>query len=211
MIDVSEILSNDSETTVKRKVPPELNVEELKVEDPKEIENRNEITPATEEMMPEVPVQKEPEVDPRDKIIENQTEMIKELHGKLEKMIQNESGRFMEEVAKGLIKIRKSMKQNLDFGKLGEMSVEELAEEFQYLYEDITDFLEMRDIIPYRTKPGETVNYSIHRATPQPTSNENLDGTIAESIEEGFMFKGKPIIFEKVVVYQYKEEKTDAE
>ncbi|MFI3177231.1 MAG: nucleotide exchange factor GrpE [Eubacteriales bacterium] len=146
-----------------------------------------------------------------ERLIQNQIEvkdkMIDKLHEELNYYKQDTADRFVEQLMKALIKVRKDMKKRMTSNQWDTMSVGDVKREFEYLLEDITDLLELQNVDVYSTKPGEMFDGSIHQPKIEVTSEEALNRTIKESGMEGYRRGNKILIPEQVVVYQYKGEK----
>lgn len=144
-----------------------------------------------------------------EQLIKNQIEvkddMIDKLHKELDYYKQGAADRFVDQLMKSVIKVRKDMLKLMSSGKWDEMSAEDLRREYQYSFEDITDLLEQQNIDPFTTDPGDYFDASIHQAKIETTTDFSLDKKIKESLSEGYKKGEKVLMPERVVVYQYKE------
>ena len=119
------------------------------------------------------------------KQIDVKDQMIDKLHKELEYYKQESADRFIEQVMKAIIKVRKDMKRQIYSEQWEGMSKEDIKREYIYIYEDLLDLLEQQNIDVYETREG--------------------DKKIKQSVEEGYKKGEKILIPEKVVVYKYKE------
>jgi molecular chaperone GrpE (heat shock protein) len=142
-------------------------------------------------------------------LIKNQIEvkdgMIDKLHKELDFYRSDSAGRYVDQVMKSIIKVRKEMKRRIGSADWDRMSADDVRREYQYILEDLTDLLEQQNIDPYETAPGEPFDRSIHSAKVEPTNDMSKDKTIKESIEEGYRKNDKILQPERVAVYQYKQ------
>ena len=136
--------------------------------------------------------------------IEVKDEMINKLHKELDYYKQDSADRFVDQLMKAVIKVRKDMNRLVASEKWTEMSAEDLRREYQYCLEDITDLLEQQNVDPYSSEPGDDFDASIHQAKIEVTSDVTLDKKVKESITEGYKKGDKVLLPERVVVYQYK-------
>ncbi len=143
-----------------------------------------------------------------DQLIKNQIEvkdkLIDKLYVELDFYKKDSENRFVNQLMKAVIKIRKDMNKQILSDSWQEMSAEDLRREYQYCLEDITDLLEQQNVDPYQSEPGDTFDPAIHQAKIETTDNIELDKKIKKSISEGYMKDGKVLMAERVVVYQYK-------
>ena len=143
-------------------------------------------------------------------LIENQIkvkdEMIDKLHKELEFYKQEYSNRFVDQLMKAVIKVRKDMKKQMSPEKWQELNVEDLKREYVYVFEDLTDLLEQQNIDEYTTAQGEAFDAAIHQAKIEHTDDICQDKTVKQSISEGYTKGDKVLIPERVIVYQSKEE-----
>ena len=96
--------------------------------------------------------------------IEVKDDMINKLHKELEYYKQDAADRFVIQLMKAVIKVRKDMTKLLLSDKWREMSADDLRREYQYAYEDISDLLEQQNIDPYSSMAGDDFDASIHQA-----------------------------------------------
>ena len=143
-----------------------------------------------------------------EQLIKNQIEvkdrLIDKLHSELDFYKQDSADRFVDQVMKSLIKVRRDMLRTISSGDYQEMTADELRKEYTYIFEDMTDLLEQQNIDAYSTSEGEIFDPSIHVAKVEITDDINLDKKIKMSINEGFKKNNKVLIPEKVIVYQYR-------
>lgn len=137
--------------------------------------------------------------------IEAKDEMINKLHKELEFYRQESANRFIDEVIKEIIKVRKDMMRQITSEQWEELSAEEVRKYYTYISEDLTDLLERQNIDAYRSEPGTDFDPSIHHPKTEKTEDESLDKKIKESLSEGYRKGNKTFIPERVVVYQYKK------
>lgn len=141
-------------------------------------------------------------------MIKNQIEvkdnLIEKLHKELEYYKQDSADKFVDQLMKAIIKVRKDMMRTMNSDEWYEYSVEDFMREYQYIFEDLTDLLEQQNVDAYHTEAGEGFDASIHQAKIERTDDPNLDKTIKESLGEGYKKGNKVLQPEKVIVYQYK-------
>ena len=144
-----------------------------------------------------------------EQLIKNQIEvkdnLIDKLHRELDYYKQDAADRFVDQVMKSVIKIRKDMRRLILSDKWNDMSVEDVKREYQYTLEDITDLLEQQNVDPYQSDPGDVFDASIHQPKIEITADETLDKKVKSSISEGYKKGSKVLIPERVIVYQYKK------
>lgn len=136
--------------------------------------------------------------------IEVKDEMINKLHKELDYYKQDSADRFVNQLMKAVIKVRKDMSKLISSEKWNGMTEEDLKKEYQYVMEDITDLLEQQNVNPYESEPGDDFDASIHQPKLEPTTDIDLDKKVKESISEGYKKGDKVLIPERVIVYQYK-------
>lgn len=136
--------------------------------------------------------------------IEVKDEMIDKLHKELDYYKQDAASRFVEQLMKSVIKVRKDMSRRTSSDDWESMTADDLRREYQYCLEDITDLLEQQNVDPYYTEPGTDFDASIHQAKIEATDDVSLDKKIKESISEGYKKGDKVLIPERVIVYQFK-------
>lgn len=141
-------------------------------------------------------------------LIKNQIEIkddrIDKLYKELEYYKQENADRFVNQIMKALIKVRKDMVRLMASNNFVQMSAEELRREYCYICEDMTDLLEQQNIDAYQSEPRDVFDSAIHQAKLERCEDEALDKKIKESISEGYKKGDKVFIPERVVVYQYK-------
>ena len=141
-------------------------------------------------------------------LIKNQIEVkdvqIDKLYAELEYYKKDSADRFVEQVMKSIIKVRKDIQKRIDSEEWEKMSEVELRREYVYIFEDMTDLLEQQNIDSYETPSGSLFDASIHQAKIEITDNPELDKTVKCSLSEGYKKGNKIIIPERVMVYQYK-------
>ncbi len=143
-----------------------------------------------------------------EQLIKNQIQvkddMIGKLHNELEFYRQGSADRFVDQLMKALIKVRKDMKRIMSADKWEDMSADELRQQYLYTFQDLTDMLEQQNVDEYSTGEGEYFDAAIHQAKIEVTTDPDLDKKVKESLAEGYR-KGEKILQpERVVVYQYK-------
>ena len=136
--------------------------------------------------------------------IEVKDEMINKLHKELDYYKQDAADRFIDQLMKAVIKVRKDMTRLTTSDVWEEMSADDLRREYQYCLEDISDLLEQQNIDPFNSEPGDDFDASIHQAKVEATDDASLDKKVKESISEGYKKGDKVLIPERVIVYQYK-------
>ena len=137
--------------------------------------------------------------------IEVKDEMIDRLHKELDYYKQGAADRFVDQLMKAVIKVRKDMNRLVESDTWEDLSAEELRKEYRYAFEDLTDLLEQQNVDPYSSNPGDLFNASIHQPKIESTTDVTLDKKIKKSIAEGYKRADKVLIPERVIVYQYKE------
>lgn len=140
--------------------------------------------------------------------IEVKDEMISKLHKELDYYKQDVADRFVDQLMKAVIKVRKDMSKLADSDKWETLTADDLRREYQYVLEDITDLLEQQNVDPYSSEPGDDFDASIHQPKLEATTDILLDKKIKESISEGYKKGDKVLIPERVIVYQYRAEET---
>ena len=130
--------------------------------------------------------------------------MINKLHKELDYYKQDAADRFVDQLMKAVIKVRKDMTRLVASDKWEDMTADDLRKEYQYCLEDITDLLEQQNVDPYSSEPGDEFDAAIHQAKVEMTGDVSLDKKIKESISEGYKKGEKVLLPERVIVYQYK-------
>lgn len=136
--------------------------------------------------------------------IEVKDDMLSKLHKELEYYKQDVAERFVDQVMKSIIKVRKDMSKMMSSDKWLTMTGEDLQREYTYIFEDLTDLLEQQNIDAYFTEAGTDFDPSIHQPKLELTTDYSLDKKVKESLGDGYKKKGKVLQPEKVIVYQYK-------
>lgn len=136
-------------------------------------------------------------------------EMIDKLHKELDYYKRDAAEKFTDQLMKAVIKIRKDMVKRILEKKWDTISVEALKQEYQYVFEDLTDLLEQQNVDPYESEPGDDFDPAIHQPKMESTSDKELDRKIKGSISEGYKKGSRVLIPERVVIYQYKEKTED--
>lgn len=136
--------------------------------------------------------------------IEVKDELINKLHKELEYYKQDAAERFVNQLMKAIIKVRKDMSRLVSSDNWESMSVEDIKREYQYALEDLTDLLEQQNVDSYQTEAGDDFDALIHQPKIEITSDESLDKKIKSSISEGYRKGDKVLIPERVIVYKYK-------
>ena len=147
----------------------------------------------------------------RDKIeplIENQIkvkdEMISKLYDELKFYKEGEAVRFENQLIKAIIKVRRNMLNYMKSNKWSNSDVDMLKDEYEGVLMDIDSLLELQNVDPYTSNPGDDFDKSIHEAKIEITDNIELDKKIKESIKEGYKKDGKVFVTERVLVYKVK-------
>ena len=144
-----------------------------------------------------------------EQLIKNQIEvkddLINKLHKELEFYKQDSADRFIEQLMKAVIKVRKDMKKQISSTDWDCLSAEEIKKQYTYIFEDLTDLLQQQNIDEYTSKEGECFDPAIHQAKIESTNDSSLDKQVKASLCEGYKKGGKVLIPERVVVYQYKD------
>ncbi len=138
------------------------------------------------------------------KQIEVKDDLINKLHKELDYYKQDAAGRFVDQLMKAVIKVRKDMSRLVHSDKWEDMTADDIRREYQYILEDITDLLEQQNVDPYQSEPYDDFDASIHQPKLEFTTDAGLDKKVKESISEGYKKGGKVLIPERVIVYQYK-------
>ncbi len=143
-----------------------------------------------------------------ERLIESQIkvkdELINKLHKELEYYKQDVADRFIDQVMKAIIKVKKDMGKQLESENFVNGCVEDVQREYRYIFEDLTDLLEQQNIDSYTTPIGDLFDPAIHVLKLEITDNPTLDKTIKESLSEGYKKGDKVLLPERVIVYQYK-------
>lgn len=151
-----------------------------------------------------------------DTMIRNQIkvkdEQINKLHNELQFYKEDHSSRFINQVMKAVIKVRKDMLKRVSSQAWEEMSAAELQREYEYVVDDLTDLLQQQNVDPYETEPGEPFDPARHQVQKlEATDDPALDKCVKCSVNEGYTKGDKVFIVERVVVYQYRpQEETEA-
>ena len=131
--------------------------------------------------------------------------MIDKLHKELEYYKQDQAERFVVQLMKAIVKVRKDMGKLIRSEKWPELTGEELRKEYIYSFEDLTDLLQQQNIDPFETEVGACFDASKHQIFKiESTDNPLLDKTIQKSVSEGYVKGDKVLIAERVIVYQNK-------
>lgn len=170
--------------------------------------NISDLDPVESEQLFEVLLNTREQGQMMEQLIKNQIEvkdeMIDKLHKELDYYKQDAADRFVDQLMKAVIKIRKDMARLVTSENWKEMSADDLRREYQYCLEDITDLLEQQNVDPFSTEPGVDFDAAIHQAKVEATEDASLDKKVKESISEGYKKGDKVLIPERVIVYQYK-------
>ncbi len=137
--------------------------------------------------------------------IEVKDEMIEKLHKELEYYKQDAAEKFVDQVMKAIIKVRKDMGKLIASEKWNTMTAENFQEEYRYIFEDLTDLLEQQNVDAFTTAAGDAFDASLHMAKVEKTSEPSLNKTVKESLSEGYKKGEKVLLPERVIVYQYNE------
>ena len=144
-----------------------------------------------------------------DNLIRNQIQvkdaLIDKLHEELEYYKKDSADRFIDQVMKAVIKVRKDMMRQMHAEGWTSKTADELRKEYGYIFEDLTDLLEQQNIDAYETDAGKPFDASRHQAKLEQTEDPGLDKMVKESVSEGYMKGQKVLIPERVIVYQYKQ------
>lgn len=130
---------------------------------------------------------------------------IDRLHKELQFYKDDQSARYVDQVMKAIIKVRKDLLKRIHSEQWPELSGEQLRREYSYILDDVTDLLEQQNIDPYHTEPLEPFQPSIHQvARMEATEDAALDKRVKCSVSEGYKKGEKVLIAERVVLYQFK-------
>ncbi len=132
-------------------------------------------------------------------------QIIEKLHRELDETRKAAEGSVEDQLMKQVIKIRIGMKRCISDENWVQLSAEDVRKQYQYLYEDITDLLNLQGIDEFSSNEGEMFDAGIHNARLEKTDNLSLDKKVHQSISEGYRKNNKVLIPERVSVYQYKE------
>lgn len=149
-----------------------------------------------------------------DAMIRNQIQvkdaMINKLHDEMQYYKDDHAGRYVNQVMKSIIKIRKDMVKKITSDSFIDADADTVRKEYGYLLDDLTDLLEQQDIDPFSTDEGEPFDASKHQVFKlEPTDNPELDKCIKKSVNEGYTQKDKLLMAEKVIVYQYSKKEEE--
>lgn len=166
-------------------------------------------TPDTQEILTEILLNTREQCVMIDDMIRNQINLkdaqIDKLHSELQYFKDDQASKFINQVMKAVIKVRKDMLKRTTSQSWDEMTIADLKREYEYVVDDLTDLLEQQNIDPYETAAGELFDKSKHQVFKmEPTDDPALDKTIKQSVSEGYTKNGKILIVERVIVYQYK-------
>lgn len=164
---------------------------------------------STNDMLTEILLNTREQCTMVDTLIRNQIhvkdEQINKLYSEMQFYKEDHASRFINQVMKAIIKVRKDMIKRASSPEWLEMSVSQVQREFEYAIDDLTELLEQQNIDPYETDPGELFDVSKHQVHKlEPTDDPELDKRIKQSFHEGYLKNGKVFIVERVIVYQYK-------
>ena len=141
-------------------------------------------------------------------LIENQIkvkdEMISKLYDELKFYKEGEAVRFENQLIKAIIKVRRNMLNYMKSNKWSNSDVDMLKDEYEGVLMDIDSLLELQNVDPYTSNPGDDFDKSIHEAKIEITDKIELDKKIKESIKEGYKKDGKVLVTERVLVYKVK-------
>lgn len=138
--------------------------------------------------------------------IEVKDAQLDKLHEELSYYKQEQADRILVGIMKELVTVRKGMRRLIKSESWDSLTADELRKEYQYVYEDMTDLLERQEIDEYVTGSGEDFNGQIHIVfQTELTEDETKDKKIKKSVMEGYSRRGRILVPEKVVVYQYKK------
>lgn len=190
---ICEVCGNEVE--IKQTVP-----EEQPAEQPQE----------NNEILTEILLNTQEQCTMMDTLIRNQInvkdEQINKLHNELQFYKEDHSSRFVNQVMKAVIKVRKDMMKRVASQAWDEMSAAELQREYEYVLDDLTDLLEQQNVDPYETEHGEPFDPTRHQVQKlETTEDPSLDKCVKSSVSEGYTKGGKVFIVERVVVYQYRQ------
>lgn len=132
-------------------------------------------------------------------------ELINKLHKELEYYKSNDEDKYLKQLMKSIIKIRKDMKRLMNSINWENITIETLKKEYSYIFDDLSDLLEQQNIDEYFSCFGDSFDAVKHVAKIEQTDNHCLDKTIKESLNEGYTKDGKILIPERVVVYRYRD------
>ena len=146
-----------------------------------------------------------------DALIRNQInvkdEQINKLYSELQFYKEDYSTKYINQVMKSIIKVRNDMIKRITSSRWECLPAEEVCKEYSYVLDDLTDLLQQQNIDSYETEKGDFFDASRHQVHKVvPTEDSSLDKRIVESVSAGYIKGDKILIFERVIVYQYKQE-----
>ena len=133
-------------------------------------------------------------------------EQIDKLYKELESYKQDAADRFVNQLKKSVIKIRKNLKRVMESEEWNSLTADELRREYTYIFEDLTDLLNEQNVDEIITEVGEEFDPSIHQAKIEITNEVKQDKRVKQSLSEGYVRSNKTLIAERIIAYQYKEE-----
>lgn len=133
-------------------------------------------------------------------------EQIDKLYKELESYKQDAADRFVNQLMKSVIKIRKNLKRVMESEEWNSLTADELRREYTYIFEDLTDLLNEQNVDEIITEVGEEFDPSIHQAKIEITNEVKQDKRVKQSLSEGYVRSNKTLIAERIIAYQYKEE-----
>lgn len=143
-----------------------------------------------------------------EKLIHNQIEVkdgnITKLFKELESYKAQSGNKYLDQVMKSVIKVHRDMERKIESDDWGTLTLERMEKEYQYVWEDLTDFLEENEVYSFQAAPGELFDLSKHKITVELTEDKNLDGRVKMSTKKGYMKADRVLILENVTVYKYK-------
>lgn len=140
-------------------------------------------------------------------------EQLTRLHDELNYYKQDEAGKFEKQMLKEVIQVREKMKKAMAGDRWGQMDVQKLIEEYNAVFDDLTELLADHLCEEFQTEPGTPFDRKIHQPKTEPTDDPALDKTVKCSHVAGYRIKEKVLSPERVTVYQYvpKENKEETE
>ena len=136
--------------------------------------------------------------------IQEKDNLINKLHAELQGYKDDHTERYVSQLMKEIITIRQNMKKTIAKSDWNEKDAQEIRKEYQYVTEDLMDFLERQGVDEYTSVAGAPFDSSIHQVVKTETTTEiELDKTVKESLSAGYRKDNKSFLLERVVVYKY--------
>ncbi len=132
-------------------------------------------------------------------------ELIDRLHRDLEYYQRGSAEKYENQLLKAVIQIRHRMRRALSDGRLADLTAAQMLREYQNVFEELTDLLELQNCDEIVSASGDSFDATIHQAKIAYTDDPGLDKTVKQSLAPGYWKGNKVLLPERVLVYQYKQ------